>query len=249
MNILRLPTFASTIVLFAMGVLIMPANTALAEHCKGKHKNDPGCDDPGGEPVAVEYTVELFGRIFHFDQVDVVPDKNREHLLPDPADVLTFTRPDDADQDAQDIWDAIFASCENLFAPPVVPWFEVSGSNWRIGKPGGVRVQMGQIPFDIDSNPLSHDANGNVEGDQHFHVSLQLIGDTLFGNPNDTFLPVPVDSNPVEVEYEMIQSSILGRTEKGVRPKTGCVSGGSADPTIFTAGTESTLLITATATE
>lgn len=29
-------------------VLVMPESIALADHCKGQHKNDPGCDSGGG---------------------------------------------------------------------------------------------------------------------------------------------------------------------------------------------------------
>jgi len=54
MSILRLSTVALTLVLFTIGALILPVNTALA-HCKGKHLTDPGppdCNDPhgGGDP-------------------------------------------------------------------------------------------------------------------------------------------------------------------------------------------------------
>ena len=47
MNILRLSTVALTIVLFTMGALILPVNTALA-HCKGSHEGVDGCADPHG---------------------------------------------------------------------------------------------------------------------------------------------------------------------------------------------------------
>ena len=44
MNILRLSTVALTIVLFTMGALILPVNTALA-HCKGPHAGgEPDCE-------------------------------------------------------------------------------------------------------------------------------------------------------------------------------------------------------------
>ena len=43
MSILRLSTVALTLVLFTMGALILPVNTALA-HCKGSHKQIQGCD-------------------------------------------------------------------------------------------------------------------------------------------------------------------------------------------------------------
>ncbi len=47
MNILRLSTVALAIVLFTMGALILPVNTALA-HCKGNHVTDPLCAEPHG---------------------------------------------------------------------------------------------------------------------------------------------------------------------------------------------------------
>ncbi len=48
MHISRISTLSLTIVLFTLGVLILPVNTALPEHCKGKHKRDSGCDVGGG---------------------------------------------------------------------------------------------------------------------------------------------------------------------------------------------------------
>jgi hypothetical protein len=48
MKFLRLSTLSLTIVLFTLGGLISPENTTLAEHCKGKHKDDMGCDGGGG---------------------------------------------------------------------------------------------------------------------------------------------------------------------------------------------------------
>ena len=63
MNILRLSTFSLTIVLFTMGVLILPVNTALA-HCKGPHENLMGCADHshgggGGGDAEAMYTVNM----------------------------------------------------------------------------------------------------------------------------------------------------------------------------------------------
>ena len=50
MNILRLSTVALTIVLFTMGALILPVNTALA-HCKpGNPVHDAHCDEPPPTP-------------------------------------------------------------------------------------------------------------------------------------------------------------------------------------------------------
>ena len=42
-------TLASTILAVALALMAAP-NAALADHCKGKHKNDPGCEDSGGKP-------------------------------------------------------------------------------------------------------------------------------------------------------------------------------------------------------
>ena len=60
MNILRLSTVALTIVLFTMGALILPVNTALA-HCKGSHEGVDGCADPhgGNDGDKTRYMVEM----------------------------------------------------------------------------------------------------------------------------------------------------------------------------------------------
>ena len=47
MNILRLSTVALTLVLFTMGALFLPVNTALA-HCKGSHEQLKDCKLPHG---------------------------------------------------------------------------------------------------------------------------------------------------------------------------------------------------------
>ena len=239
MNNLRLSTLSLTLAIAV--ILLGYVNSSFAAPPNKPCSPWPSCnkDEPPDPTPTITYTAELTGRVFNFAQVTVTPDSEDGPLFPDPSAILTFTRPADADPNAQAVWDAVFAACENFFAPPVVESFEVPAGNWSIHKPGGVRVILSPVPFDI------YGKSPPGESGQHFHVSLQLIGDTFFKKSVVPFLPVPVDSDPVEVEYHMIESWITGGTEKGVRPKTGCVSGGSADRTIFGGSFESTLVITA----
>ena len=72
-------------------------------------------------------------------------------------------------------------------------------------------------------------------------VSLQLIGDTLFENPNSPWLPDPGET----IEYNIFDFSIVGKTVKGVHPKKGCVSGGSAEDGDFDPGQVRSLKIEA----
>lgn len=232
------------------------SNPAAAHPCSRdpspSHKH---CDngDPGGSQAT--YTVELMGRVFHFGPpaVDVAPDAKAEALMPDPAVPLTFSRPGGNDlpcagptEAACLTWDAVFAACENFFGPNpitgptpiVVSEFTVPAGNWRINKFGGVSFQMSSIPFDINGNspPI---------GPQYVQVSLDLRGDTLFDNPGDPWLP---DAG-FSIEYNIVDFGIIGKTVKGVRPKIGCVSGGSAEGGDFDPGQPRTLVITAPAAE
>jgi hypothetical protein len=139
-------------------------------------------------------------------------------------------------------WDAVFAACENFFGtqpilgptPVTVSGFEVSADNWQVQKPGGVRLQT-IILFDIDGN--SPPENGGP----YMQVSLQLIGDTLFANPDSPWLPDPGET----IEYDIVDFWITGRTVKGVHPKKGCVSGGSAETGDFDTGQSRKLKIEA----
>lgn len=88
MNTLRSSTVALTLVLFTMGALILPVNTALA-HCteNGKHSL-PGCDAPHGggdpEPTATfSVVVDLDGNTVDDGSVTVTEVKingNRQSL-------------------------------------------------------------------------------------------------------------------------------------------------------------------------
>ena len=49
MNSRAATTALILLMLLMLGTPILPVDTALAHHCKGKHKNDPGCDG-GGDP-------------------------------------------------------------------------------------------------------------------------------------------------------------------------------------------------------
>lgn len=48
MKFIRLTGLSLTFVLFVLGASLSLVNSASAHHCKGKHKNDPGCDGGGG---------------------------------------------------------------------------------------------------------------------------------------------------------------------------------------------------------
>jgi len=189
------------------------------------------------EDPQITYTVELMGRVFNFTPPVNVRDDGA--LIADPSVPLTFVRPGGgilpcagATLDACLAWDAVFAACENFFGPNpitgptpiVVSEFTVPAGDWRINKPGGVRLQM-SIPFDI--NGISPPT-----GPQHMQVSLQLIGNTLFESPNSPWLPEP----GTPISYNIVDFSIIGKTVKGVRPKKGCVSGGSAEDGDFDPG-------------
>ncbi|MCH7508855.1 MAG: hypothetical protein IIB68_03320 [Proteobacteria bacterium] len=79
---------------------------------------------------------------------------------------------------------------------------------------------MFDIPFDVQGNST------NLEG-ADFTVTLQLIGNDLFDDPNAVWLP---DSNSDEAkEYPMISSWITGGTVKGVHPRKSCVSKGGTE--------------------
>ena len=233
MNTLRLSTLSLTL---AIGVMTLGyVNPSLAKpECPGH----PSCKDDGGGSTGITYTVELTGRVFPIAPPVTVKEDGK--LVSDSAETLTFSRPSDAA--ARDAWDAVFAACENFFGtqpilgptPVTVSGFEVSADNWQVQKPGGVRLQM-FILFDIEGN--SPPENGGP----YVQVWLQLIGDTLFENPKSPWLPVVPGSF---IDYNIVNFWITGKTVKGVRPKTGCVSGGSAEQVDFDTGQTRTLRIT-----
>ena len=66
MNISRLSTLSLTIVLFALGTLVLPADIASAHHCKGGHRNGPGCDGGsggGGTEVGATFSALITGDV------------------------------------------------------------------------------------------------------------------------------------------------------------------------------------------
>jgi hypothetical protein len=202
MNTLRLSTFSLTIVLFTIGALVLPVNTALAHHCKGKHKNDPGCDDPGGNPGAIVYTAELTEAFVFKEDVTL---NSKENQLKSEFSV-TITRPE-SDDPFREVWDDVFSNCPNFFVGPTP--VEVLGftappgkKGWTIDKPGGVRVNFRGIPFPNDSG-------GFLIPDSAW-VNLALIGEIDFS------FPFP----PSEVTLSHFQ--IYGQTESGVTPRLAC---------------------------
>ena len=218
---------------------------AAAHPCERKlgHRH---CDPEDPPTPSATYKAELTGSVFHFGIVDVTTNEKQAELFP-PDDPLKFSRP--ADSEAQNVWDAVFAACENFFGPnPVigptlilpVSEFTAPAGNWEIGQSGGVGVAWWGIEF--DETGVSTQVSGNPA---HFTVVLILQGDTFFDNPKASFLPGP--ENPI-LSYDILEASISGGTVKGVRPKVGCVSGGRA-PRTQLGDHKSTLVITATATE
>ena len=234
-----------------MFAMLMPITTTRANpDCTDpKHAGNPNCPPPDDPPApSVTYTAELTGRVFQFGSFPVTPNGKENALFPDPSMEFTFTRPDNGDPLAQDAWDAVLAACENFFGPNpiymgptvmVVSEFTVPAGNLEIHKSGGVLFGMGSIPFDITGNSPP-DPN---EGGLYATVSVDLFGNTFFDNPNDSFLPGAGGTE----QYPEVKFWITGGTAKRVRPRGGCVSGGSAPITDFDTGFESTLVITATA--
>ena len=240
------PLFRLMVVTFIFALLMPVTTTRANPDCSDpKHAGNPNCPPP--DDPSITYTVELMGRVFHFaddpdaDPVDVTPNEKENALFPDHGD-LTFSRP--SDEDASAAWDAVFASCENFFGPHPIPpigptpivvsEFTVLAGDWRINKAGGVRLVMPDIPFNFRGNYDPYEPD--------FKVTLQLIGDEFFDDPDASWLP---DPDNVE-EYAMISSWITGGTVKGVRPRKSCVSkGGTEIITDFDPGQVRTLKIEA----
>lgn len=222
MNTLRISTLTATTVLITLIALVLPVNTALAEHCKGKHKKADGCDGPGpgGETGAIVYTVELSGA-FEFRQDMTLNSKGNQLRsdsdvtlirpggaeIPDDQIVCGGTDDEQSIKDMCLLWNSVFEKCPNFFAPtPVdVPGFTAPAGRkgWRIDKSGGVRVNFGDIPFPQDAFVGSL----NVE---RAWVNLALIGEIDFSDP----FP------PSEVTLSHFQ--IYGQTESGVTPRLAC---------------------------
>ena len=115
--------------IFAM---LLPATTVWAgPDCRDpKHAGNPNCpppDDPPPPAPSLTYTVELMGRVFNFDSMDVTPNGKENTLFPDAGETLKFSCPGvlstvcDPDgyseEKAACVWDAMFAACENFFGP------------------------------------------------------------------------------------------------------------------------------------
>ncbi len=222
MNILRVSTFSLTIVLFTMGALILPVNTALADDCKGKHKKLPGCDGPGpgGDPSVLTYTADLTGA-FVFNEVVTV---NSQETVLTSTDSVTVNRPDESSAPNEAaLFDSVFAQCNIFFGPtPVdVPSFTApaGGKGWTIEKPGGIHVNFIKIPLSIPNI-------GDVE------VTLGLIGTTPY---EDLFLPVDPDT---PITHELTRFGVQGTTAKKVKPRLVChdesvPGGGDLIPPVF----------------
>jgi len=208
MNTLRVSTFSLAIVLFAMGALILPVNSAFA-HCKGNHKKDSDCqthvhDEPGGETGAIVYTVKLSGA-FAFER-DMILNSKANQLKSDfPVDI---DRPLPTDPFLA-VWNDVFSKCPLFFGPTMVdvPGFTASAGKkgWRIDKAGGVRVNFGGIPFDKE------DFTGSLNVESAW-VNLALIGNIDFS------VPFPIVDAPIKLKY----FQIYGQTESGVTPRLAC---------------------------
>ena len=243
----------------------MPVTTTRANpDCTDpKHSGNPSCPAGDPDPPSITYTAQLLGRVFVFGSLPVAPNRKNNTLFPDPELPLEFIRPGGVavcDQNSNDVtdqaacnWEAVFAACENFFGPYpiyvgptsiVVSDFTVPAGNWQIVEPGGVRVGLYSSPFDLNGKALRYASNGGIKY-LYFQVTLQFIGDTSFDSLNDPFLPGAGET----ITYNENMFWITGGTGKLVRPRFGCVSGGSAPKTDFAEGFASTLVITATATE
>ena len=245
MNTLRLSTLLLSLAIAV--VTLGYATSAFAGKKCDEDPDHPSCKDDSASSIT--YTVELMGRAFHFGPpVNVTPNEKENALFPDTD--VTFSRPGPlaVDDAARAAWDAVFASCENFFGPTpirpvgptpiVVSGFTVPAGDWRINRGGGVRLVMPDIPFDFSGiyNP----------DDPDFKVTLQLIGDEFFDDPDASWLPDP-DNVINVIEYDMISSWITGGTVKGVRPRKSCVSkGGTEVITDFDPGQDRKLKIEAT---
>jgi len=188
-----------------MVALILPVNTAFA-HCKGNHKKDTECaththDEPGGDPSAIVYTVALTGA-FEFTR-DMTLNSKENQLRSDED--ITIDSPTDG---FLAVWNDVFSKCPNFFEPtPVdVPGFTAPAGRkgWTIDKPGGVRVNFRDIPFDQDD----YGESLNVES---AWVNLALIGEIPF---QDSFPPLG--------EIPLSHFQIYGQTEAGVTPRLAC---------------------------
>jgi len=225
MNTLRVSTFSLAIVLFAMGALILPVNSAFA-HCKGNHKKDSECethvhDEPGGDPSAIVYTVTLTGA-FEFKR-DMTLNSKANQLRSElpvtlirpggvviPTNEIVCGRTDDeaSTNDMCLLWNDVFSKCPLFFGPtPVdVPGFTAPAGRkgWRIDKAGGVRVNFGDIPFPQE------DFAGFLKVESAW-VNLALIGEIPFQDPFPPVGPIPLS-----------HFQIYGQTESGVTPRLAC---------------------------
>lgn len=236
--------------MFAALVFLGLSDLAVAHPCS--RDNSPEHKHCVVEGPQETYDIELMGRVFQIGPVG--PTQENGALIPSPPQAITFNRPGgvapcvsastDPTDEAACAWDAVFAACENFFGdepigdigptPMLVSDFTVSGDSWEIRKPGGVRFIM-SISFDkYGDSPPGPDG-------EYFSVSLQLYGDTLFPSPDSPWLPEPGSY----IYYPIIFASITGRTARGIRPKKGCVSGGTAEATDFDPGQPRSLVITA----
>ncbi len=246
MKILRLSTVALTIVLFTMGDLILPVNTALA-HCKGKHARDPGMPDcllphgGGGEEPGdgLIYTVDLRGNAdngnpygdqgaFEFDMALMSSPKS---AILDKGGLkgtqpFTITRP--GDSDANDVWNDVFNLC-GLLGP----------YNSADPDPDDGSAPTNVDTFDVDAGDWNVAKGGGIVrlslgftidavfsgpagNDRDLSASLQLTGPCESpgcDSPNDKLIPTM--SGEI-IEKNVIEASIHLRGRGGVTHRAVC---------------------------
>ena len=267
MHILRLSTVALTIVLFTMGALILPANTASA-HCKPNSKgphSDPehfGCGGPPPPPPGeIIYTVEVVNPLdangtpipnavaaFPFGPVEAALETETSLFLVHSVD-LAFDRPGDYDdcsmnspnigiQEACEAWDAVFDQCTAPFD---------SGPplipSFEVSPGNASLSEAGDRTVALNGILLP------TADDPVVKVWVHLIGPE---NTQEPFLPRDESGelSPGETRHDMVRVWFGGRTvAKG--KKESCHPKGTGVPAIvdIEAGGEGTLVITATEAE
>ncbi len=141
MNISRISSLSLTIVLFTLGVLVLPVNTASPEHCKGKHRKDEGCNGSGDSAV---YTAELTMGGFIFGPMVVTPKKRGDIYHSD--DSVSMSQPDSDPQDLA-AWNSVFLACIGQLSLG-----DISGvfvDNWNMhGEAGEIRIRFKNVSVD-----------------------------------------------------------------------------------------------------
>lgn len=182
MKIIRLPILSLTFVLFVLGASMSLVNTASAHHCKGPHKNDPGCDGGGsGDPNAAVPLMTTFDcPIIGADHLNCPITGNHNRLQADTAN-------SPYENDTDNVLNRIgtsgrFALSTGKKAKKPKPrsvYWDVTHVN------GGIWLPNGGILF---TTTVDMDAMG-IEHRTVIHVGTQFVaqgGDLRALQPNET---------------------------------------------------------------